>query len=252
MIEGLITKFITDKLIEELTQQFINKAGTEGIEEARRWFMKQPGLAKYLTNPIIKKLILDAAPEEIKPILRGMLSSEAIKDLSGLSKEELEKKVNDKSWWQKFLDGSRETIKNAIEFFADIQGDPVTTRFIGPATIGIGALPGKGDALLNPTPGVKSVTSSGSGKFRKVASRKFIKVSQAQDDFMPNFELDKNFKDNALKNYQKIVDSDASDREKSIMLNYLINNMQNEVSPALSYIKEYFPEIYSQYESKFK
>jgi hypothetical protein len=28
--------------------------------------------------------------------------------------------------------------------------------------------------------------------------------------------------------------------------------MQNQVSPALNYIKEYFPEIYSQYESKFK
>lgn len=250
MIEGLITKFITDKLIEELTQQFIDKAGTEGIEEARRWFMKQPGLAKYLNNPIIKKIILDSVPEEIKPILRGILSSEGIKDLNGLSKEELEKKVNDKGWWQKFLDGA----KAAFEFAVDVLSDPNAFKFLGPAMIGIGALalPGKGDALLNPTPGVKSISSSSNVKFRKVASAKFIKVSQSKDDFMPNYELDSNFKDNALKSYQKIISSDASDREKSIMLNYLLTNMQNQVTPALSYIKEYFPDIYSQYETKFK
>jgi hypothetical protein len=48
------------------------------------------------------------------------------------------------------------------------------------------------------------------------------------------------------------MSSDASDREKSIMLNYLLRNLENEVSPVYSYIKEYMPAIYSQYESKFK
>jgi hypothetical protein len=250
----LLGKFLTDKVVEGLTKKFVSKAtGPGGIEAARKWIMGHPQISGWLNGPLgplIKKALTELAPEEFRPVMKGLLGSESLKDLKDL--EELNEKLNDKTWVQNLWDGTKEAISEAIKFFADIQSDPVTTRFIGPATIGIGALPGKGDALLNPTPGVKSVTSSGSGKFRKVASRKFIKVSQAQDDFMPNFELDKNFKDNALKNYQKIVDSDASDREKSIMLNYLINNMQNEVSPALSYIKEYFPEIYSQYESKFK
>lgn len=250
----LLGKFLTDKVIEGLTKKYVSEAtGPGGVEAARKWIMNHPQLSGWLNGPLgplIKKALTELAPEEFRPIMKGLLGSESLKDLKGL--EELNKKLNDKSWWDQLVSGTKEIIKEALKTLMDMQGDPNTTKFLGPAMIGIGALPGKGDALINPTPGVKSVSSSSNGKFRKVASAKFIKVSQSKDEFMPNYELDSNFKDNALKSYQKIISSDASDREKSIMLNYLLSNMQNQVSPALNYIKEYFPEIYSQYESKFK
>lgn len=249
MLEGLITKFITDKLVEELTQEFINKAGSEGIEEARRWFMKQPGVAKYLTNPLIKKIIVDSAPEKLKPILRGILSSEAIKDLNGLSNEDLQKKIDDRAWYKKLIDGAFE----AIDLALDILSDSNTTNFLLPAMIGIGEVTSGGinKGLDNPA-AVKSIGASSNGKFRKVSQVKFVKVSQKADDFLPNFSLNPNFKDEALQSYQKIVSSNASDREKSIMLNYLMSNLQSEVMPALEYIKEYLPDIYSYYESNYK
>ena len=250
----LLGKFLTDKVIEGLTKDFVTKAtGPGGIEAARKWIMGHPQISGWLNGPLgplIKKGLTELAPDEFRPIMKGLLGSESLKDLKDL--DELNKKLNDKSWWDNIVSGTKEMLEEAFKTLMDIQGDPNTTKFLGPAMIGIGALPGRGDALLNPTPGVKSISSSSNVKFRKVASAKFIKVSQSKDEFMPNYELDSNFKDNALKNYQKIISSDASDREKSIMLNYLLNNMQNQVAPALNYVKEYFPDIYSEYETKFK
>ena len=250
----LLGKFLTDKVIEGLTKDFVTKAtGPGGIEAARKWIMGHPQISGWLNGPLgplIKKGLTELAPDEFRPIMKGLLGSESLKDLKDL--DELNKKLNDKSWWDNIVSGTKEMLEEAFKTLMDIQGDPNTTKFLGPAMIGIGALPGRGDALLNPTPGVKSISSSSNVKFRKVASAKFIKVSQSKDEFMPNYELDSNFKDNALKNYQKIISSDASDREKSIMLNYLLNNMQNQVAPALNYVKEYFPDIYSEFETKFK
>ena len=250
----LLGKFLTDKVIEGLTKDFVTKAtGPGGIEAARKWIMGHPQISGWLNGPLgplIKKGLTELAPDEFRPIMKGLLGSESLKDLKDL--DELNKKLNDKSWWDNIVSGTKEMLEEAFKTLMDIQGDPNTTKFLGPAMIGIGALPGRGDALLNPTPGVKSISSSSNVKFRKVASAKFIKVSQSKDEFMPNYELDSNFKDNALKNYQKIMSSDASDREKSIMLNYLLRNLESEVSPVYNYIKEYMPAIYSQYESKFK
>jgi hypothetical protein len=250
----LLGKFLTDKVVEGLTKKFVTEAlGPGGIEKARKSIMSHPQLSGWLNGPLgplIRKGLTELAPDEFRPIMKGLLGSESLKDLKDL--DELNKKLNDKSWWDKLVSGTKEMLEESLKALIDIQGDSNTVKFLGPAMIGIGALPGNGDALLNPTPGVKSISSSSNVKFRKVASAKFIKVSQSKDDFMPNYELDSNFKDNALKSYQKIISSDASDREKSIMLNYLLTNMQNQVTPALSYIKEYFPDIYSQYETKFK
>jgi hypothetical protein len=198
----------------------------------------------------IKKIIMDAAPEELQPILKGVLSNESIEELEKLPADELDKKVNDNNWWNNFINNAKLIASNMLELL----DDPNTVNFLIPALVGMGAanIGLFTSKSLDQSKAVKSVGASSNSKFRKVAKAKFVKVAQTEEDFMPNFKLNANFKNDALQSYQKIMSSDASDREKSIMLNYLLRNLENEVSPVYNYIKEYMPAIYSQYESKFK
>ena len=248
MIEGMIVKFLTDVAVKEVIEEFIKRASAEGgLDAARRWLMEHPTISPFLKNPIIKKIIMDAAPEELQPILKGVLSNESIKELEKLSPEELQKKVEDEGWWNKFINNAKLFLSNMFE----ILDDPNTVNFLIPSLVGIGAAFNPGKPLDSPK-AVKSVGASSNSKFRKVSQSKFVKVAQKTDDLMPKFDLSPNFKQQALQGYQKIMSSNASDREKSIMLNYLMNNLQNEVSPVLEYIKTYFPDIYSFYESQYK
>ena len=247
-METLILKFLTDKAVEEVLKEFVKKAAAAGgLDDARKWLMEHPTIAPFLKNPIIKKLIMDAAPDELKPVLKGILSNESLDELKKMTPEELQKKLDDDNWWNKLKNNAKMIASNMLE----ILDDPNTVNFLIPALVGMGAatFPGKS---LDSFKAVKSVGASSNSKFRKVSQAKFVKVAQTEEDFMPKFELSSNFKNNALQSYQKIMSSDASDREKSIMLNYLLRNLESEVSPVYNYIKEYMPAIYSQYESKFK
>lgn len=251
----LLSKFVTDKVIEGLTKEFVEKAtGPGGIEAARKWIMNHPQLSGWLNGPLgplIKKALTELAPEEFRPIMKGLLGSESLKDLKDL--DELNKKLNDKTWWQHLVDGTKEILKEAADTLLSVIGNENTTNFLLPAMIGIGEVTSGGiNKGLDIPAAVKSIGASSNGKFRKVSQVKFVKVAQKADDFLPNFSLNPNFKDEALQSYQKIVSSNASDREKSIMLNYLMSNLQSEVMPALEYIKEYLPDIYSYYESNYK
>jgi hypothetical protein len=179
--------------------------------------------------------------------LKGILSDKSLDELKKLPPEELEKKLEDNTLWGKIKSNAKFLASN----FLEILDDPNTINFLIPALVGMGAAlnPGK---PLDSSKAVKSVGASTNSKFRKVSLSKFVKVAQKTDELMPKFDLSPNFKQQALQGYQKIMSSNASDREKSIMLNYLMNNLQNEVSPVLDYIKTYFPDIYSFYESQYK
>jgi hypothetical protein len=251
MIEAMILNFLKDAVVKKAIEEAIGIAGKEGgLEAARTFLMDHPAIAPFLKNPIIKKIIMDAAPEELQPILKGVLSNESIEELEKLPADELDKKVNDNNWWNNFINNAKLIASNMLELL----DDPNTVNFLIPALVGMGAanIGLFTSKSLDQSKAVKSVGASSNSKFRKVAKAKFVKVAQTEEDFMPNFKLNANFKNDALQSYQKIMSSDASDREKSIMLNYLLRNLENEVSPVYSYIKEYMPAIYSQYESKFK
>ena len=248
MIEAMILNFLKDALVKKAIEEAIEiAAGSGGLEGARKFLMENPALAQFIKNPIIKKIIMDAAPEDLKPILKGVLSGKNIEELEKLPADELDKKVNDKNYWKNFISNAKMIASNMLE----ILDDPNTVNFLIPALVGMGAATSPGKSL-DSFKAVKSVGASSNSKFRKVSQAKFVKVAQTEEDFMPKFELSLNFKNNALQSYQKIMSSDASDREKSIMLNYLLRNLESEVSPVYNYIKEYMPAIYSQYESKFK
>ena len=251
MIEAMILNFLKDALVKKAIEEAIEiAAGAGGLEGARKFLMENPALAQFIKNPIIKKIIMDAAPEDLQPILKGVLSGKNIEELEKLPADELDKKVNDKNYWKNFISNAKMIASNMLE----ILDDPNTVNFLIPALVGMGAAaPGPFfTKSLDQSKAVKSVGASSNSKFRKVSQAKFVKVAQTEEDFMPKFELSSNFKNNALQSYQKIMSSDASDREKSIMLNYLLRNLESEVSPVYNYIKEYMPAIYSQYESKFK
>lgn len=249
MIETLILNFLKDEAIKKAVELFLKEAGgAGGLDAARQAFMDNPAVAPFLKNPIIKKIIIDSTPEELQPVMKGLLSSGSLKELEGLSPEELQKKANE-GWLDKALRVAKEIGQNIYE----ILDNPNTVNFMIPALVGMGL--GASNVVeksLDAPKAVKSVGASSNAKFRKVSQAKFVKVAQQTEDFMPNFNLNPNFKNDALQSYQKIISSNASDREKSIMLNYLMSNLQSEISPVLQYIKEYLPDIYSYYESNYK